>query len=117
MGTDNPSVEQHFQGKDPKVRALYDLLLATVRAFGEVVEDPKKTSIHLNRRTAFAGVATRREAIVLTVKASRDIASPRVVKRERASAHRWHLEVKLTAPADVDRELTSWLAEAYELSA
>jgi hypothetical protein len=111
------SVEQHFTGKDPKVRVLYDLLLAAVRPFGEVAEDPKKTSIHLNRRTAFAGVATRKEAIVLTIKANRDIASPRVLKREQASANRWHLEVKLAAPADVDRELTSWLAEAYELSA
>jgi hypothetical protein len=117
MSNGDPSVEQHFVGKDPKVRALYDLLLAAVRPFGEVAEDPKKTSIHLNRRTAFAGVATRKEAIVLTLKASRDIASPRVVRRERASANRWHLEVKLAAPADVDRELTSWLAEAYELSA
>lgn len=117
MQTGGPSVEQHFAGKDPKVRALYDLLLAAVRPFGAVAEDPKKTSIHLNRRTAFAGIATRREAIVLTIKADRDIASPRVVKREQASANRWHLEVKLTAPADVDRELTSWLAAAYELSA
>jgi hypothetical protein len=116
MGTDNPSVEQHFQGKDPKVRALYDLLLATVRAFGEVVEDPKKTSIHLNRRTAFAGVATRKEAIVLTVKASRDIASPRVIKREQASAHRWHLEVRLTDPAQVDYQIATWLGRAIELS-
>jgi hypothetical protein len=40
-----------------------------------------------------------------------------VFKHEQASANRWHLEVKLAAPADVDRELTSWLAEAYELSA
>ncbi len=117
MNPESPSVEQHFVGKDPKVRALYDLLLAAVRPFGEVAEDPKKTSIHLNRRTAFAGVATRREAIVLTIKANRDIASPRVVKREQASAHRWHLEIKLAAPADVDQELISWLAEAYELSA
>jgi hypothetical protein len=117
MEPGGPPVEQRFVGKDPKVRTLYDLLLAAVRPFGEVAEDPKKTSIHLNRRTAFAGVATRKEAIVLTVKASRDIASPRVLKREQASANRWHLEIKLTAPADVDRELTSWLAEAYELSA
>ena len=117
MNRGKPSVEQHFAGKTPGVRNLYDFLLEAVGKFGEFSEDPKKTSIHFNRRTAFAGIATRRDAIILTIKASRDIGSSRILKREQASANRWHHEVRLAKPADVDSELISWLKEAYELSA
>ena len=116
MNTGNHSVEHHFTGKTPGVKTLYDLLLKSVGKFGDFSEDPKKTSIHLNRRTAFAGIATRRDAIILTIKARRNIASPRIFKCEQASSNRWHLEVRLTKPADVDSELISWLKEAYELS-
>jgi hypothetical protein len=111
------TVDQHFAGKNASVRATYDRLKQAAARFGEFSEDPKKTSIHLNRRTAFAGVATRKDAIRLTIKADDDIRSKRVVKRERASANRWHLEVMLTSPRDVDAELVSWLKRAYELSA
>ena len=117
MSTVAVTVEQHFAGKDSKVRALYDRLGKMVSKFGEWSEDPKKTSIHFNRRTAFAGIATRKEAIVLTVKASRKIVSPRILKSERTSANRWHHEIKLSKPSDVDAELASWLREAYDLSA
>jgi hypothetical protein len=111
-----PTVEQHFAGKDPVVREIYDRLLAEIGKFGEVTEDPKKTSIHLNRRTAFAGVATRKGSLVLTLKASQDFGSPRVKKHEQASANRWHLEVPLSSPAEVDAELAAWLKAGYEIS-
>ena len=81
-----------------------------------MVEEPKKTSIHLVARTAFAGVATRRSALILTLKSAKDIRSPRIEKREQASANRWHLEIRLAKPADVDRLLTTWLSAAYALA-
>ncbi|HEV7671405.1 MAG TPA: DUF5655 domain-containing protein [Thermoanaerobaculia bacterium] len=111
-----PTVEQHFEGKDLSVRETYDRLLAEVGKIGEFTEDPKKTSIHLNRRTAFAGVATRKSALVLTLKASQDIPSSRVKKHEQASANRWLLEVPLSSPAEVDAEVASWLKAAYQIS-
>jgi len=88
-----------------------------VRAFGPAVEDPKKTSIHINRRTALAGVATRKSHLVLTIKSDRKLSSPRIHKSEQTSASRFHHEVKLTSVADVDAELVGWLKDAYALSA
>jgi hypothetical protein len=99
------------------VRHTYERLLEAVQSFGPVAEDPKKTSIHLNRSTAFAGVAMRKDAIVLTIKADNDIASDRILTREQTSARRWHLAVRLSKPSDVDAQLISWLKAAYELSA
>src|SRR4029078_10885346 len=111
-----PTVAQHFDRAAPHVRETYHRLLERARACGPFEEDPKKTSIHLNRRTAFAGVATRKEALILTLKASTDRASARIVKQERASANRWHLEIRLERPEDVDAEIARWLADAYALS-
>lgn len=106
----------HFGGRDPVVREIYDRILAAAGEFGPVRQEPKKTSIHLSRKTAFAGVATRRDAIILTLKSAADIRSPRIIKREQASANRWHLEVKLTDPKQVDQQIATWLRRAIEIS-
>ena len=117
MSPQPPSVTDHFAGRSPAVRQIYDRILRAAATFGPVAEDPKKTSIHLNRKTAFAGVATRKDTLLLTLKAEHDIRSPRVSNHEQASAHRWHLEVRLADPSEVDAELIGWLREAYEISA
>jgi hypothetical protein len=100
----------------PSQRAIYERLISAARTIGPFREDPKKTSIHLTRKSAFAGVATRKDALQLTIKTASDIRSPRIVKRQRASAHRWHLDVRLESPKDIDRELTTWLKDAMAIS-
>ena len=111
-----PTVDQHFQRTDPTVRAVYDTILKTARQFGPFVEDPKKTSIHLNRRTAFAGIATRKGALILTLKSSSDIDDKRIVKHQQASAKRWYLDVRLESPRDVNATVTTWLERSYALA-
>src|SRR5712691_1268786 len=103
--TDAFTIKSHFKGKDAAVRQIYDRILKSARKFGAVGEEPKKTSIHLVNRTAFAGVATRKSAIVLTIKSNRKISSPHIHRSEQTSANRFHHEVKLTSPADVDSVL------------
>ena len=110
------TVGQHFEGRAPAVRAIYRQITSAAKAVGPFKEEPKKTSIHLVRQSAFAGVATRKDALILTIKSAADIRSPRIVKREQASANRWHLEVRLEKPSDVDRELKAWLKDAMKLS-
>ena len=110
------TVAAHFQNRAPEVRRIYDRILGAARKLGPVREELKKTSIHLVRKTAFAGIVTRKDALVLTLKSATDIASERVARRERASANRWHLEVRLERAGEVDRELTTWLKRAYELA-
>jgi hypothetical protein len=110
------TVDSHFAKSGPEVLATYRRLLEAARALGGVAEESKKTSIHLVRDTAFAGVATRRSSLIVTLKSAKDIRSPRIEKRERTSANRWHVEVRLEKPADVDRQFTNWLAAAYDLA-
>src|SRR6185369_10822478 len=103
------TVDAHFQKSDPAVRATYATILEAARKLGKVQEEPKKTSIHLVRTSAFAGVAVQKQALVLTLKAAKPNHSARVRRAEQASANRWHLEVRLTGPAEVDAEVRRWL--------
>ena len=117
MDVNGHTINEHFENRAPEVKATYAAILKAAKKFGPVKEEAKKTSIHLVRKSAFAGIATRKTALILTLKSDSDIASKRIAKREQASAHRWHVEVKLEAPEQVDHEILSWLKKAYELAA
>ncbi len=110
------SVAQHFEGRSPHVREIYDLIVAVGREFGPVEEDPKKTSIHLNRRSAFAGISTTRRALTLTVKAAREISDDRIKLSQRASTARWYNSIRLTSPDEFDAKIIGWLRDSYEIS-
>jgi len=73
MSTPLPqTIAQHFEGKGKEVRATYDRIMAIAREWGDVKPEAKKTSIHLLRTaTAFAGIATRKDALVLSLKSER----------------------------------------------
>jgi hypothetical protein len=113
---DTYSVNDHFVNKDPIVRTLYDRLVSLVQTFGPVEEDPKKTSIHLNRKSALAGVETRKACILLNIKSDHKIKSPRIEKVEQISARRFFHKVRISSPKDFDADLKTWLKEAYLLS-
>jgi hypothetical protein len=109
-------VATHFTKSADSVKQTYETLLDAASKLGPVREEAKKTSIHLVRESAFAGVTTRRDALWLTLKSDRPIESPRIHKSEQTSANRWHHELRLTTPKDVDAELRRWLKQAYALS-
>lgn len=110
------TVDQHFEKCDPAVKAAYEAIMKSASKLGPVITDPKKTSIHLVRSTAFAGIATRKTALILTLKSDSDLRSDRIFKRERTSANRWHLEIRIENPGQVDRELAGWIKKAYSLA-
>lgn len=110
------TVSEHFKGKSPVVKSIYGRILVETRKFGRVTEDPKKTSIHLVNRSAFAGVIVRRKALVLNIKSDHPIEDKRFTKVEQVSKGRFHQEIKLTSLKEVDSRLIGWLLEAYALS-
>lgn len=63
----------------------------------------------------FAGGHPRTAYRYLNRRTDHPIASLRVVKREQVSKRRWHNEVKLSSPGEVDDELLGWLRAAYDL--
>lgn len=117
MPSTSHTVQEHFDKCSPAVAATYARILEAAGKLGPFQQEAKKTSIHLVRKTAFAGIATRKAALILTLKSDTDLASKRIAKHEQASANRWHLEVRIETPDQVDRELMAWLKRAYALAA
>ena len=105
-----------FARSEPHVRETARALIARARALPDVTVDPKGTCIHLNRRTAFAGLHPRKSALLLNLRASAPIESPRIRKVERASANRYHNELLLELADAIDDELMGWIAEAHALA-
>ncbi len=75
-----PTVNDHFVTKGSAIRALYNHLLKILNGFGPVKEMPKKTSIHIDRKSALVGVETRKDCLLLTIKADHHIDHPRIEK-------------------------------------
>lgn len=105
----------HLKDKSSVVTAIYKKLINELQKFDSLKIEPKKTSIHLGNRFGFAGVYTRKDYINLEVHLNYRLAGERIAKVEQASANRFHHTIKLTSEKDIDRELLSWLKEAYEL--
>ena len=101
----------------PASRLLYKELLAALQSIGPFEVEVKKTSIHLVRGSAFAGVHPRKRYLLVTIKAAKPIRNPRIVKAEQVSKNRWHLDVKLVAAEEIDAQLLGWLQQAYGLCA
>ena len=111
------TINGHFIGKKEVLRQTYDELLRKLRMEGPLVENPRKTSIHLVRSTTLAGVTIKQDYLILTFKSDKSFENPRIKKSERMARNRYHLKMKLTAPSDINHEVVSWLSHAYALSA
>ena len=105
-----------FAKSEPNVEKTYAAILKAVSKFGNVRVEEKKTSIHICGKTGFAGVYPRKNAALLNIRSATPIKSKRIRKVERVSANRFHNEMLLEAPRDVDAEVTGWLKAAYALS-
>ena len=105
-----------FTNKEPAVRAIYDKVLSSLAKVGPVKAEPKKTSIHLVRETSFAGAHPKKAWLDLTIRSDKPVRSNRVRTQEQVSKNRWHQDVRLTSPADVDAEVVGWLEGAYALA-
>jgi hypothetical protein len=112
----NEAVGRIFARSAPPVLALVNALIERALALPGVTVDPKGTCIHLNRRTAFAGLHPRRSALLLNLRMSAPIESSRIRKIERASANRYHNELLLDSTDAIDDELMGWVAKAHALA-
>ena len=77
----------------------------------------KKTSVHLVAGSAFAGVHPQLKKLRLSIRLARKLEQARIRKTEQVSASRFHNELDVACPTDVEGEVTDWLREAYELGA
>jgi hypothetical protein len=86
-------------------------------ALGPHEVDPKKGSLHVTNGSAFLGIHPRRAGLLLNIVTSDELRSERIRKAEPISRGRWHNEVLVQAPDEVDDELRRWLTQAYQRTA
>ena len=103
---------------DEGAAKVYAKLSKMLAGLGDVVIEEKTKSLHVKAGSgsAFAGVHPRKGALLLNIRLDRKLLSKRMKKTEKVSKSRWHNELLLAAPGDVDDELVSWLRAAYALA-
>jgi hypothetical protein len=113
-------VEEMFGGSKAALRPIYDGLLKLGFSMGKDVKAcPCKTIVPLYRRHVFAQIKpTTRTRIDLGLALGRVKAPQRLIatggleKGDRIT-HR----IEITAPGDIDGDVTRWMKSAYELDA
>jgi Domain of unknown function (DUF5655) len=111
----NYELDAHFRGKSKEIRALFDRVVAAVKALGPVRVLPEKTRIAFQTRMSFAQVTPRRRWLDGHVVLARRLESPRFLRIETFSARNHLHAFRLMHEADIDDEFCAWLAEAYRV--
>jgi hypothetical protein len=110
-------LEEHFRGRDPHLREIFDALVSRLRKIGPVKVDPVKTSINFVARRHLAGVTVRGTYLRVGFYAPKRIVDPRIVHFERLGPDRFGHSVVLESVDDIDEQLMAWLAAAYAMRA
>jgi membrane protease YdiL (CAAX protease family) len=108
-------IEDHFNGKDPLVRELYDLLLATLNEFGPVTAYALKTRIVFQAQTQFAAAIPRKRWLEGYLWLRRRAFHPLIRRVEMQMFRDYGHIFRLTQPADLDDDLAALLHEGYML--
>ena len=102
---------------DPNLAAIHAALIGVVRGAGLYEIEPGKASYLVRNDRAFLGVHPRRGGLLVNVVLDHRVESDRMAKVEQVSRARFHNEVLLARPEDVDQEFVGWVREAYSLTA
>jgi hypothetical protein len=108
-------IEDHFIGKAPVVRKLFDRLDAAIQAFGPVNVYAQKTSIVFQVRVRFARAMPKKQWLDGHFWLKRRASHPRLTKIEHILRHDWIHWFRLTTPADIDKPFVKLLRESYRI--
>lgn len=108
-------IGDHFRGKDPLVRELYDLLFVTLNEFGPVTAYALKTRIVFQAETQFAAAIPRKHWLEGYLWLRRRAAHPLIRRVEMHVFRDYGHIFRLVRPADLDDDLVALLHEGYML--
>lgn len=106
-------LEEHFRGRDPELRELFDELVRRLRKLGPVKVDPVKTAINLTALHHFGAVTVRGNFLRLGFLSEKRIADARIVHVERLGPEKFGHSIVLESVEDLDDVVMDWLAAAY----
>lgn len=111
------SVDAHFAGKGPAIRALYDAFLTAVQESGDVNVLPEKTRIAFQVRMSFAQVTPRKKWLDGHLVLARRVEDPRFTRIETFSSRNHLHAFRLERLEQLDSRFRRLLAEAYRVGA
>lgn len=106
-------IGDHFAGKDPSLRKLFNHYVKTARQFGPVTVYAQKTRITFQGRVRFANAVVRQRWIEGTLWLKRRAEHPRFHRIEKIPPNNYIHAFRLTAPNDLDQDFIVLLREAY----
>jgi hypothetical protein len=109
------TLEDHFAGKDPAVRELFDHLLSVLQTFGPVTVHPVKTRIIFQAETQFAAAMPRKRWLDGYLWLRRRAAHPTIQRVEMQVFRDYGHVFRLTKPSDLDEAFVELLQEAFML--
>jgi len=108
-------IDDHFAGKAPIVRTLFDRLVDIVEGFGPVNVYAQKTSIVFQVRVRFARAMPKKHSLDGHFWLKRRADHPRLTKVEHMLRSDWIHWFRLTAADDLDRAFIKLLRESYDV--
>ena len=109
------TLREHLAGKTPHAVRLFREFAKLVKRCGRVRVIPEKSRIAFQVRMSFTAVSLRRDRIVGHVVLARRLENPRFTKVETISPRNHVHSFCFTSRAQMDKEVLSWLREAYRV--
>ena len=106
------TLDHHFDGKPPAIRAIYERFLAMLERFGPVTVLPEKTRIAFQVRMSFAQLTVRRQWVLGHLVLARRAEGPLFTKVESFSPRNHAHHFRLDSADQVDA-LEAFAREAY----
>lgn len=105
----------HFTGKDPLVRRLFDRFTALVRALGPVTIYAQKTRIVCQVRVRFAGAVARRRFLNVSLWLTQRAHHPTLRRAELIAPRCYAHTFRFTALEEFDEDFAALLRESYAI--
>jgi hypothetical protein len=105
-------LDDHFDGKDPAVRRIYEAFRAMLESFGPVEILPEKTRIAFHVRMSFAQLTVRRSRVLGHFVLARRVEDPLFTGIETISRRNHVHHFRLDGPEEVGA-LSDFAREAY----
>ena len=111
------AIDQHFEGKSPEIRKLFEALVRAVRRFGRVHVYAQKTRIVFQTRGRFVAVIPRKHHLGGHIWLKRPRSHPLVYRIDPLLGRDFVHNFRLTRRADLDADFCDLLREAYSVGA
>jgi hypothetical protein len=111
------AIEEHFRGKDPGLRAIFDVICQALEQSGPLRLDSVESTINLASNYHFGGITVYPAYLRISFLADHEIRDERILHAQRVGPHRVSHNVLVSSLRDVDDQILGWLAEAQKMQA